>query len=30
MIFQLIQQFIDDDPAWGGYIEFLAALPDNY
>jgi hypothetical protein len=30
MIYRLIQQFIDDDPAWGGYVEILAALPDNY
>jgi hypothetical protein len=30
MIHRLIQQFIQDQPVWGGYVEILAALPDNY
>lgn len=30
MIARLIQHLIEDAPAWEGYFDLFAGLPDNY
>lgn len=30
MIARLIQRFIQQEPAWNGYVDILAGIPDNF